>query len=348
MTDRGFATKDSHSTAHSSLCAQVPLPEAHHGVVWTELDSTGLHGLCALIARIEAQDNPPYRTSYAEVVEMLKEKRSWKGLAGYATRGIAAGRMVAWAQVVLRDLGGVECMCQGGVDPAFRRIGLGGAVVEWQEAMSRAILSETDYAGPAQITMQLEPGQSELEEHLRLRGFHWARTYYELRAELTKIPPAPDLGRYLSIEPWGKEWEEPARHTSNLLSEIEWGRPPLSEDQWLRGRSAFEADWSFVLVDRRGDRPRVLGFLIASKYVQDWAALGWKEGYIDQMGVLESALSHRGVDALIIAAMTAMAQAGMDRIGTGLGSAHHSGTLAVYDNLGFATVGQTRLYVREV
>lgn len=348
MTGIGSAANDPRSTGHSPLRAQVPLPLAHHGIVWTELDSTGLHRLSALIARIEAQDNPPYRTSHAEVVEMLEENRSWRGLAGYATRGIAAGRMVAWAQVVLRNPGGVECMCQGGVDPAFRRIGLGGAVVEWQEAMSRAMLSELDYEGPAQIAMQVEPGQSDLEEQLRLRGFHWARTYYELRADLAKIPPAPDLGRYLTIEPWGQEWEEPARRASNLLSEIEWGRPPLTEEQWLMGRSAFEPDWSFVLVDRRGDRPRVLGFLIASKYVQDWAALGWKEGYIDQMGVLESARSTRGVDALIIASMGAMAEAGMERIGAGLGSANHSGALAVYDNLGFATVGQTRLYAMEV
>lgn len=326
----------------------VPFPESHHGIVWESLGPAHLHRLAALIARMEAQDNPPYRTSTEEVAEMLAEDRPWQGLAGFATRGIAKGRMVAFGQVVLRQPGLVECMCQGGVDPSFRRIGLGGSLVGWQEAMARRMLEGVPDAERAQIAMQVEAGQDDLEEQLKLRGFHWARTYYELRADLSRIPESPDLGRYMTIEAWGPEWEEPARRASNRLSELEWGRPPLTEEQWLTGRTAFAPEWSFVAVDRRGDRPRVVGFLLASKYVQDWAALGWREGYIDQMGVLEEARSTHAVDALIIASMRAMAAGGMERIGAGLGSANHSGALAVYDYLGFVTVGQTRLYALEV
>lgn len=327
---------------------EVPLPASHHGIVWAPLTEANLHQLATLIARIEAQDNPPYRTSVDEVAEMLREDRQWRGLAGFATRGIAKGRMVAFAQVVLRQVGLIECQCQGGVDPSFRRIGLGRVIVEWQEAMGRRMLADLPGAEPAQIAMQVEAGQTELEEQLQLRGFHWARTYYELRADLAEIPKSPELGRYMTVEPWGPEWEEPARRASDILSEIEWGRPPLTEEQWLSGRTAFAPEWSFVLVDRRGDRPRVLGFLIASKYVQDWAALGWREGYIDQMGVLEDARLTHSVDALIIASMAAMARDGMERIGAGLGSANHSGALAVYDYLGFVTIGQSRLYALEV
>ena len=116
----------------------------------------------------------------------------------------------------------------------------------------------------------------------------------------------------------------------------------------MQGRTAFAPEWSFVAVDRTGDRPRVAGFLLASRYEQDWAALGWREGYIDQMGVLGAYRQSRAVDALIIASMHAQAGDGMERTGTGLGSANHSGALAVYDYLGFRTVGQTRLYAREV
>lgn len=327
---------------------EVLLPASHHGIEWEVLDGAHLHELATLIARMEARDNPPYRTSVDEVAEMLADDRPWRGIAGFATRGIAKGRMVAFGQVVLRQPGIVECMCQGGVDPSFRRIGLGGGLVEWQEATARRMLAGVPGCAPAQIAMQVEYGQSDLEEQLQIRGFHWARTYYELRADLVDIPKTPDLGRYLAIEPWGPEWEEPARRASNRLSELEWGRPPLTEEQWLTGRTAFVPEWSFLAVDRRGDRPRVLGFLLASKYVQDWAALGWREGYIDQMGVLEEARSTHAVDALIIASMSAMAEGGMDRIGAGLGSANHSGALAVYDYLGFVTVGQSRLYAIEV
>ncbi|WP_076464361.1 N-acetyltransferase [Actinomyces mediterranea] len=327
---------------------EVSAPDSHHGIVWQPLEAAHRYLMASLIARIEAQDNPPYRTSADEVAEMLESNRSWRGVCAIATKGIAAGRMVAFAQVVIRQNDQIECMCQGGVDPSFRRIGLGGSLVEWQEGTARQMLAEIPSAERALISMYVEAGQDDLEMQLQARGFHWARTYYELRTELTDIPKAPELRRYLSIEPWASEWEEPARHASNRLSEIEWGRPPLTREQWLMGRTAFVPEWSFLVIDRTGDRPRVGGFLLASRYVQDWAALGWKEGYIDQMGVLEEYRNTHAVDALIIASMRAMARDGMDRIGAGLGSANHSGALAVYDYLGFRTVGQTRLYARDV
>ena len=76
-------------------------------------------------------------------------------------------------------------------------------------------------------------------------------------------------------------------------------------EQWLMGRTAFAPQWSFVALDRSGDRPQVAGFLLASRYEQDWAALGWSEGYIDQMGVLEKWRNAGVVEALIIASMRA-------------------------------------------
>jgi len=53
-------------------------------------------------------------------------------------------------------------------------------------------------------------------------------------------------------------------------------------------------------------------------------------------------------DALILASMWAQKRDGMDRAGTGVGSANHTGALAIYDYLGFRTVGQTRLYAIEI
>ncbi len=111
----------------------VPFPGEHHGIEWEPLTASHHVGLSALFARMEARDNPPYRTNPDEVKEMLSSASHWRGLVGVARRGIAAGRLVAFAQVVLRFPGRVECVCVGGVDPDFRRIGLGNAIVDWQE-----------------------------------------------------------------------------------------------------------------------------------------------------------------------------------------------------------------------
>ena len=93
-------------------------------------------------------------------------------------------------------------------------------------------------------------------------------------------------------------------------------------------------------MDRTGDRPRVAGFLLASRYEQDWAALGWREGYIDQLGVLSAWRETRVADALILASMWAQKRDGMDRSGTGVGSANTRVPVAVYDSLAFARSGR--------
>ena len=90
-------------------------------------------------------------------------------------------------------------------------------------------------------------------------------------------PRCRTWARTWSVEAWGPQWEEPALRAANRLNESEWGRPPLTQEQWMQGRTAFAPEWSFLAVDRTGDRPRVAGFLLASRYEQDWAALGWRE-----------------------------------------------------------------------
>ena len=196
----------------------VPFPGEHHGIEWEPLRADHHVGLAALFARMEARDNPPYRTSADEVEEMLSGASQWRGLVGVARRGIAAGRLVAFAQVVLRFPGRVECVCIGGVDPDFRRIGLGSAIVDWQEGTARQMLASVEGEGPAQITCHVEAGQDDLEAQLKVHGFRWTRTYYELRASLDGLAPVPDLGTYMSVEAWGPQWEEPALRAANRLN----------------------------------------------------------------------------------------------------------------------------------
>lgn len=332
------------ASAQKLSVMELGLPPSHYGITWEVLTGEHLHSLATLVQRMEAQDNPPYRTSVDEVAQMLDNTGHWYGVAGFATRGIARGRMVAYAHVTFRQSIQPECVCQGGVDPSFRRLGLGGALVDWQETTARRVLTEICPNEDSQIVAHVESGQDDFEQALKARGFQWRHTFYEMRANLKRIPDTPMLGHYLTIEQWGPQWEEPARQAANMLSEREWGLRPLTQEQWLQGRTSFVPEWSFLAVDTTGDRPKIAGFLLASRYEQDWTALGWKEGYIDQMGVLEEWKYTHVVDALIIASMNAQARDGMERIGAGLGSAHHSGALAVYDYLGFTPVGQSRLY----
>ncbi|MBF1735581.1 MAG: GNAT family N-acetyltransferase, partial [Trueperella pyogenes] len=182
---------------------------------------------------------------------------------------------------------------------------------------------------------------------LKARGFHWERTYYDLRAKLDPLPQAPSLGSYMTIEQWSPSWDDELRRAANLIAQQQ-GRAALTEEQWTMGRSSFAPDWSYIAVDRRSDRPRIAGFTLVSKYEQDWPALGWKEGYIDHIGVGDEWRNTPVLDALVVASMRAQAQDGMDLIATGIAQTEGSATLSVFEYLGFRVVGQQRLYAIDI
>ncbi len=91
----------------------------------------------------------------------------------------------------------------------------------------------------------------------------------------------PDLGSYMSIEAWDPLWEEPALLAEPL--ECRSGRPRSRRSSGCRGAPLLHPNGLLLPWDRTGDRPRVAGFLLASRYEQDWAVLGWREGYNDQL-----------------------------------------------------------------
>ena len=201
---------------------------------------------------MEARDNPPYRTALAEVAEMLSSSTQWRGIVGIATKGMASGRMVAFAQTRLRASGRIECLCQGGVDPDFRRIGLGRALVDWQILSAKAMLERYEGNGARAIVSYVENWQDDLEGALKSQGFHWERTYYDLRAKLRPLPVIPSLGSYISIEQWSPQWDEELRQAANSIAQQQ-GISAMTEEQWTMGRSSFVPEWSFIAVDRRSD-----------------------------------------------------------------------------------------------
>lgn len=332
------------STDYSAV--QTPLPTPVHGIHWRPLHCDDAAPLAALVARIEARDNPPYRTSAAEVAEMLDPNTQWVGAVALADVGVHRGQMVAFTHMELREGARTEALCQGGVDPHFRRLGIGQSIVHWQTDTGRELLSASPANGGS-VVMSVDPNHEELEIHLKSSGYRWSRSYSEMRADLRRIPTLPANEPYVVLEPWSEQWDDAVRQAVSAAA-IRGGGEALSPEDWQKGRSAFCEGWSVVAYDSRGDRPRIVGFLMASRYEQDWAALGWREGYIDQLTVFED-WRHSGIaEALVVASMRAQKRDGMERAGTGVSSDHHADAYSVFDFLGFREVGQIRLYTLNV
>ena len=126
------------------------------------------------------------------------------------------------------------------------------------------------------------------------------------------------------------------------------GAEPMSPEQWAAGRAFFAPEWSFVALDRSSDRARIAGYLLSSRYEQDWDALGWKEGYTDVLGSLAE-YADRGLGpALLAAAMRAYAASGMEYAAAGVDSASPTGAGSLYERLGYQPTRGTILYGLDV
>lgn len=313
-------------------------------VEWSELRLKDAKELQKLVHRIEAADGLPYRTSEAEIRELLSDSAKMISIGGRIS-----GNLCCYAFVRLRETNLNHAMCQGGVDPLYRGKGIGKTLVAWLTDTARQALTEHASADSTKVVeFYVETGNLELEHHLTTLGYAWSRSFYDLRASLETPVSEIGLSSLYRIEPWEKHSEEAILDLENRISLEERNRIPQALSTWLSGRSNFRSDWSFVVVDCHTDRHCLVGFLMASAYQQDWEALGWNEGSIDQIGVLKEHGSEPIAESLIAATMRTQAAAGMKYTAISLSSTNASGALSVFKNLGFETVATAKLFSIEL
>lgn len=318
------------------------IPEA--GLDWRELTSAHSAQFQALIHRIENADKLPYRTSEAEIHELFAENAQMICIGGWKDETLKA-----YAFVRVRETSLNHAMCQGGVDPDYRGKGIGGALVAWLTERARRLLeTQCNSVEPCFIEFYVEMGNQELENHLTSLGYAWTRSFYNLRADLTNPLPQVELTSLYKVVPWETQTEESILEVENRVSYEQRQRSPQNMANWLAGRSDFRPDWSHVVLDQRADRPVIAGFLMASAYEQDWEALGWAEGNIDQIAVLEDYYGEPLAEALIVATMQAQAKAGMAHTATSLSSTNASVALGIFKTLGFETVATAKLFTLTV
>ena len=329
-----------------SMLRPGPRSALPRDLFWAPLSPLDNGALAGLIARAESVDDPPYRTTAEETAEYFVDP-TYSGVAGRDALGV----MRAFALVRLRPAGEIYASMVGVVDPDFRKRGIGGALLHWQTERARHLIG-TERAGAAPgsaaaaasahiVTTVLED-DARMKEHLGDLGFEPRRWYREVRRSLTDDIPEVDIDGFLTIEPWDDDLDEVVRIAHNQLADGEYEASEMTRDEWRSGRAYF------VAMDRSGDRARVAGFLRSGRYEQDWAALGWREGYTDMLGVLAEYRTRRVAPALLTAAMRAYRRDGMEYAAAGVDSDDPNGAVDLYRNLGYSPTRGTILYALDV
>ena len=316
---------------------------------WRPLGPADNAELAALVARAEDVDDPPYRTTDQETAEYFLDP-TYSGVAGRDGDGV----MRAFGLVRVRPAAEIFASVLGVVDPLWRGRGIGGAILHWQSERARHLIG-AERAGrqgdgsiiPAHIITTVLEDDERMQTHLTNLGYSPQRWYREVRRSLSEPIPQAPVDRFLSIEPWSKDLDEAILRVHNRAAD-DAGAEPMSPERWAAGRAFFAPEWSFVALDRSSDRARIAGYLLSSRYEQDWEALGWKEGYTDMLGALAE-YSERGLGAaLLAAAMRAYAADGMEYAAAGVDSASPTGAGSLYERLGYQPTRGTILYGLDV
>lgn len=309
------------------------MPVSVAGIAWRPLDEADAKPLYELLQQLDDAERASYRTSQEEVDAMLAREDGWFAIGGFQPKD--PDEMVAFGYVGLASMKGQEVRCEGGVHPKLRGEGVGRVLLGWQTKCGTDLLRLHHPGKSGYLQQSVSDNHPKLREAIKAMGYKWANSYAELRLRIEDIPPKSKLPRSVSVEPWEARGDELARRAYNRAMAQIGADTSISSREWAALLDDTRRDWSFLAVDRSGDRPEVVGMLAAGAYEQDWEFLGWSEGMVELIAVVDTDLRHEIVLALVRSTMKAMKKSGISKIVVSLDPVENEDMLKFYQDLGF-------------
>jgi mycothiol synthase len=295
----------------------------------TEADLEEIH---QVNRRIEQHDSIPLVTPLEEFVDWLDDPHL--NLAQDTRVAILDGAIVGYARVWHRPSGEREerAFVVGGVDPEFRRQGVGTMLMEWLLGRAGELLQAVPNQLPRFVrSMAFDFEESAIRLYQR-HGMKPVRYHDELLRELIDIPDLV-VPAGVDIIVWDPDRSEEARLAQNAAFADHWGSTPRDREAWEHDLTGFgvRLDLSY-LATANGD---VIGVCRNSHYPSDQAVTGRLDGWIDQLSVVRSHRQRGVASALIMASLRSFQEAGFTHAALGVDSENPTGAYRVYERLGF-------------
>lgn len=336
----------------------MPVMGAHSPVVgWRAAELSDAQAIHALRSDAASIDSPKYSVTLEETELELRSARfagSRFSLSRDTVLGFARdGSLIAYATVQLAEPGEreVEVSLEGVVHPAWRGKGVGRAVLAWQEKRARDLLG-TDRSGlPGMIHLGAREACADRLALYRAAGFQPERWWLDLRRPLRELPARRAVPKGMVMSEFKARHSERVRNTINDAFRDHWSTQPISPEQWESegNLAAFSASCSRVVLANTRRWPRskpVVAALLSEIRPEDWPLHGESFGYISTIGVVREARGKGLSSALIIEALHAFAERGLDAAMLSVDSANPSGALAMYERLGFELADRSVSFVK--
>ncbi len=305
-----------------------------------------LPALHAVQRRIEEHERIPLATPLAEFEEWLDDPHL--DLAADTRLVEVEGRIVAGGRVWHLPSGEREerAYVIGGVDPAYRRRGIGSALLAWQIGRARERLRTMPGGLPLFVRATAYDFEHATLALYARHGLAPVRYTDELLRDLVVLPPRPEPPG-IAIFAWDTARSEEARVAQNDAFADHWGSTPRDAAAWDHdlASSATRLDLSFLALDTR-DGGRIVGVCRNGLFPDDEAVNGRRDGWILNISVLRSHRQRGIASGLIVASLEAFRTAGMTHSSLGVDSENPTGAYGVYERLGYRPVQRLIVHQR--
>jgi mycothiol synthase len=296
------------------------------------------------IVRIQNAEWEADGLSYRETVEDL---RAWYGNPSDQFQPL---RDVTIAEVDGRVVGHVkrdwvdandgvrEHRTGGAVDPAWRRRGIGSALLRESERRSAMLAAGQPTERPLVLGCFTDDRNIGAKALAQREGYAPVRWFFDmhragLHRELPEIPPLPDG---IEVRP-----VDESQYRAIWRADIEafrdhWGGGDDSDEAFRRYQDAPDFDPSLWVVAWEGDE--VAAACVNTIYAAENRALNLKRGWLDSVYTRRPWRRRGLASALIVRSLHVLADRGMEVAALGVDADNPSGALRLYESFGFAVV----------
>lgn len=334
------------------------LPEHPDVASWRPLTVADLDALMVLQEAMDALDHPNYARTRAEVRDDLTHASVDLDDDSIAAIG-HDGAILAWGAV--SEHGRQETLARvflaGGVDPAHRGRGLGGAVLSFSKRRALARLSRNPAPLPGWIMFYADERAASAIRLATRSGFEQRRYFTVLERDLAEPIEDVAIRGEASIRALTADDVPAALAAYDDAFQDHWGSQPRTRAEWdgYLHDEAVRGELSVVATipgsdgsDGSGGGEQVVGFVITERHEADWPRQGFRGAYVALVGVVREHRGERIAPAMLTAVLRACRDAGLERVELDVDSENPSGAVGLYSALGFRPTWRSVALVAEV
>jgi len=293
-----------------------------------------------------AADGTGYRETVAEMVAWFGHPSAQFDAARDVTIAEVDGRMVGHARRGWVDTndGLREYRSGGAVDPAWRRRGIGTALLKDGERLSGALASAHDTDRPRVLGTFAEQRNAGANALALQFGYEPVRWFFDMeRGALdTSLPDLPPLPDGIDVRPVEPEHLLPFWRADVEAFRDHWGGGDDSDEAFRRYQDSPDFDPSLWVVAWAGSE--IAAGVVNTIYPAENEATRRRRGWLDSV-FTRRPWRRRGVaSALIARSLHTLAARGMDTAVLGVDADNPNGALHLYESFGFAVTDRSTAY----